>query len=122
MKTSFRTAPALALLMLLGGSAPAVAASFGGAGLLAMAGDDARNSLVNPVQSTLVEISDGGGSAIAAAPDVGTPSGSGASAPPPARAAVRAQDPARYDPSAPAAETPRRPSYRWQSLIPGAIK
>lgn len=26
------------------------------------------------------------------------------------------------DPSAPAAATPKRPSYRWQSLVPGAIK
>jgi len=26
------------------------------------------------------------------------------------------------DPSAPAASTPRRPTYRWQSLVPGAIK
>ncbi len=26
------------------------------------------------------------------------------------------------DPAAPAAATPRRPSYRWQSLVPGAIK
>jgi len=26
------------------------------------------------------------------------------------------------DPSAPVAATPRRPTYRWQSLVPGAIK
>lgn len=26
------------------------------------------------------------------------------------------------DPAAPAAATPRRPIYRWQSLVPGAIK
>lgn len=26
------------------------------------------------------------------------------------------------DPAAPAAATPKRPSYRWQSLVPGAIK
>lgn len=26
------------------------------------------------------------------------------------------------DPSVPAASTPRRPTYRWQSLVPGAIK
>ena len=26
------------------------------------------------------------------------------------------------DPSAPAAATPHRPTYRWQSLVPGAIK
>ena len=26
------------------------------------------------------------------------------------------------DPSAPIAATPRRPTYRWQSLVPGAIK
>jgi len=26
------------------------------------------------------------------------------------------------DPAAPAAATPRRPTYRWQSLVPGAIK
>ena len=25
-------------------------------------------------------------------------------------------------PSGPAAETPKRPTYRWQSLVPGAIK
>lgn len=25
-------------------------------------------------------------------------------------------------PSPPAAETPKRPTYRWQSLVPGAIK
>lgn len=25
-------------------------------------------------------------------------------------------------PSSPAAETPKRPTYRWQSLVPGAIK
>lgn len=26
------------------------------------------------------------------------------------------------DPSQPAAATPKRPTYRWQSLVPGAIK
>ena len=26
------------------------------------------------------------------------------------------------DPSAPVTATPRRPTYRWQSLVPGAIK
>lgn len=26
------------------------------------------------------------------------------------------------NPAAPAAATPKRPSYRWQSLVPGAIK
>jgi hypothetical protein len=26
------------------------------------------------------------------------------------------------DPTQPAAATPRRPTYRWQSLVPGAIK
>ena len=26
------------------------------------------------------------------------------------------------DPAAPVAPTPKRPSYRWQSLVPGAIK
>jgi len=26
------------------------------------------------------------------------------------------------DPSPPAAATPKRPTYRWQSLVPGAIK
>lgn len=26
------------------------------------------------------------------------------------------------DPAMPAAATPRRPTYRWQSLVPGAIK
>jgi hypothetical protein len=31
-------------------------------------------------------------------------------------------DQADLDPAAPAAATPRRPSYRWQSLVPGAIK
>lgn len=30
--------------------------------------------------------------------------------------------PAFDAPSPPAAETPKRPTYRWQSLVPGAIK
>lgn len=42
----------------------------------------------------------------------------------PARAPDALPPPAvqQGDPSAPAAATPKRPSYRWQSLVPGAIK
>ena len=97
-----------------------------GFGLLAMNSDSA-NGLANPGRSALIETPDGGGGGSLGARALRGADG-GAAAPRPAAgaAAADALPPkaigAFDDPSQPAAPTPKRPSYRWQSLVPGAIK
>jgi hypothetical protein len=106
------------------GTAPAHASSFRGLGLLAMNGSDDAHGLGTPGRGALVELPDSGGGSMSPRAvrggDGALPAhagGTGAST----GAADDADEPA-FDPSAPAAQTPRRPSYRWQSLVPGAIK
>jgi hypothetical protein len=124
MKKRFIILVALAAVM-----ATAVAsgqnAPLRGVGLLALNASEPGSA-----RSTLVEMpdgSDGGGS-------VGARALRGGDNAMPSRSAYgSAQDtvvpdelPPRNAPStnpaAPAAATPKRPSYRWQSLVPGAIK
>jgi len=93
-----------------------------GMGLLALEASDA----VPSTRRALVEPPDGGGGA------VGARAQRGSDGVPAGRAAVRddslpdALPPKPIldagDPTPPAAATPKRPSYRWQSLVPGAIK
>ena len=95
-----------------------------GIGLLALEAGDSRSASPGG-GSALVELpDDGGGGAVGARAQRG--SGDGMHAPVHDRAPVPdALPPAaivRGDPAAPAAATPKRPSYRWQSLVPGAIK
>ncbi|MBX3687922.1 hypothetical protein [Dokdonella sp.] len=75
-------------------------------------------------RSTLVDPGDGGGGATLKT--MGNPLAAGARA---AAAAVDADasttanaGTASGDPVAPATLSPKRPTYRWQSLVPGAIK
>lgn len=96
-----------------------------GFGLLALNGDSA-NGLGNPGRSALVETPDGGGGSLGPHALRGADGGAVAPRPAAGAAAPDALPPraigAFDDPSQPAAPTPKRPSYRWQSLVPGAIK
>ncbi|MBN8728309.1 MAG: hypothetical protein J0H15_11500 [Xanthomonadales bacterium] len=107
---------------LFAGAAPAQAGSLRGLGLLAMNGDDAHG-LGGPGRGSLVELPDSGGGSMSPRAvrggDSALPARSGGASAPPS--ADEAGEPG-FDPSAPAAQTPKRPSYRWQSLVPGAIK
>jgi len=101
---------------------PAQASSLRGLGLLAM-NDDARG-LGDAGRSSLVDLPDSGGGsmgprAVRGADSV-LPARSGGA--PAASTATGDGVETAFDPSAPAAQTPKRPSYRWQSLVPGAIK
>jgi hypothetical protein len=116
---------ALFLVVLLGTTASASAlaqsASLRGAGLLALNTTEARAS-----GSTVVETTDSGGGS------TGARALRGSDASPRARSEAdivsTMPDPlpekliGNGDPAAPAAATPKRPTYRWQSLVPGAIK
>ncbi|HEY0179371.1 MAG TPA: hypothetical protein VGC30_07045 [Dokdonella sp.] len=93
-----------------------------GIGLLALGATELPSGLGTAApggaRSSLVDVPDSGGGshgAVRAAPAV----------PEPAAAATPDALPLKplaVDPAAPAAPTPKRPSYRWQSLVPGAIK
>ncbi|WP_395679615.1 hypothetical protein [Dokdonella sp.] len=112
---------ALLLVVLLGTTASASAlaqgASLRGAGLLAL---DTTESHANAV----VEMIDSGGGS------TGARALRGSDASPRARGDAERVAPVPDplpekligDPAAPAAATPKRPTYRWQSLVPGAIK
>ncbi len=91
-----------------------------------LAGASASAASDYPLSGTpgkLVESVDcDGGGAPTKAPIASAPAGTAS----PVRDAA-STDPLRSgslgtDSSAPAAVTPRRPTYRWQSLVPGAIK
>ena len=101
-------------------SALAQSASLRGAGLLALNTTESRAS-----GNTVVETIDSGGGS------TGARALRGGDAPARARndadvAVVPDPLPEKLigsgDPGAPAAATPKRPTYRWQSLVPGAIK
>ena len=121
-------ATAALLASLTAGAALAQSAPLRGIGVLALNAADVQ--VVPGTRNAAVETSDGGGGGGTAirnergSGDVGVVRGgvrreSEALLPdalPPA-AAVHASDPA-----APVVGTPKKPSYRWQSLVPGAIK
>lgn len=102
-----------------------------GVGLLALnaAGDSDSNGLGSTGSSgsrgMMVDAPDEGGGGtprnlrgggdVGAVPNRSAPSKSPDALPPSAIAPTG-------DPAAPAVATPKRPTYRWQSLVPGAIK
>lgn len=96
-------------------------------GLLALNSDDSHSGLGNSSRSTLVETPDSGGGSIGARALRGADGNAASAASRPTDAMAPDALPSRAivpfdDPSQPAAPTPKRPSYRWQSLVPGAIK
>lgn len=99
-----------------------------GVGLLALEANESHGLGALPGgRNTLVETPDSGGGSVGARAMRG--GGDSASSSP---RLMRGDDvgsidtppakPVVGDPSPPAAATPKRPSYRWQSLVPGAIK
>lgn len=100
-----------------------------GVGLLALEANESHGLGALPGgRNTLVETPDSGGGSVGARAMRGGGDSAGGGA-----RLMRADDagsidsaPAKPvvggDPSPPAAATPKRPSYRWQSLVPGAIK
>jgi hypothetical protein len=110
---------AAAAAVLSGRPAFAQSASFGSIGLLAMNAVESRGD--SRARGALVDTPDAGGGLSAGRAARGTDA--------PARththdddAAIDAPGLQPGDPSTPVAPTPKRPSYRWQSLVPGAIK
>lgn len=95
--------------------------------LLALNTDSPRDAFDHAGRS-LIDSTDSGGGSTGARARRGVDGGAASSAP------YMADDPTPADtlpprgivpfedPSQPAAPTPKRPSYRWQSLVPGAIK
>lgn len=110
----------LAATILVGFSiSPAFAQSapLGVIGLLALNSSDAHAT------TTQVEVPDAGGGG--AGGMHGLRGGDGPAGPPDRSATIiepAAVPPIGGDPGMPAAATPKHPSYRWQSLVPGAIK
>lgn len=93
-----------------------------GMGLLALEASDT----VPSARRALVESPDGGGGGIGARAQRGSDGTSAGRSTPHDDSAPDALPPKPIldagDPTPPAAATPKRPSYRWQSLVPGAIK
>lgn len=94
-----------------------------GAGLLAL---NSTESLATSPTSRGLDIIDSGGGSTGARALRGSDTNP-RTAPTEADAPARADDElgkviGSGDPSQPAAATPKRPTYRWQSLVPGAIK
>ena len=97
-----------------------------GVGLLALNASDARSSTGGPsgARTTLIEVPDGGGGGLVGARAI---RGAGDSTArdtdaPAATESLHARTIAPGDPTAPATMTPKRTNYRWQALVPGAIK
>lgn len=96
--------------------------------LLALNTDSPRNALDIGGRSSLIDSSDGGGGSTGArarhgVDGSGSPAVSGTGDESSAADALPPRGIVPFeDPSSPAAPTPKRPSYRWQSLVPGAIK
>jgi len=127
--------PVVALMavaaMLFGAAAWAQEAPLRGVGLLALNASDASSGLGNAQpRGALVETPDSGGGGATTrngrgAGDIGPAARLPHVDEPATRAIPDALPPAvlpHGDPTTPAAATPKRPSYRWQSLVPGAIK
>lgn len=121
MKASLIALAAVAALL----TVPAIFAQeapLRGAGLLALASAGDSRSGIGRARDTLVEIPASGGGGTR---DVRGSDGRGTTrAPQPAAATPDALPPRTMqgDPAVSPVETPKRPSYRWQSLVPGAIK
>ncbi len=129
----FMNKPVLALAFVVGLACGATAfaqdAPLRGVGLLALnAAGDSDNGLGNTqgrsLRNVMVDMPDeGGGSEPRAARggDAGAaPTRPGAT--PKTPDALPPGPIQQVDPAAPNVATPKRPSYRWQSLVPGAIK
>jgi hypothetical protein len=127
--------PVLAIVaiaaLLSGAVAWAQEAPLRGVGLLALNASDAQSGLGNAQShGALVETPDSGGGGTTTrngrgAGDIGPAARLPRAAEPPAQTVPDELPPAALahgDPATPAAATPKRPSYRWQSLVPGAIK
>jgi hypothetical protein len=103
-----------------------------GVGLLALNASESRSGPGNAPggHNALIEIPDGGGGGFGArAARGGDDTGPAASLSQADSDSITVPDAlppkvviAPGNPAAPAAPTPKRPSYRWQSLVPGAIK
>lgn len=91
-----------------------------GVGLLALASGESRGG-IGGARDSLVEIPDSGGGGLR---DVRGSDGRGTTRAPQPAATPDALPPRTIqgDPAVSPVETPKRPSYRWQSLVPGAIK
>ena len=118
-----KTALLVLLLAVVSDTASAQSAPLRGAGLLAL--NSTESLATNPVAKALDMADSGGGSTGARALRGGDANPRTA----PTAADAGAPDSGDFgkvvgsgDPSQPAAATPKRPSYRWQSLVPGAIK
>lgn len=113
---------AAAVAALASSAACAQNAPLRGMGLLALEASDA----VPGTRRSLVESPDGGGGAIGARAQRGSDGASSGRATAREETTPDALPPKPMldagDPTPPAAATPKRPSYRWQSLVPGAIK
>ena len=72
----------------------------------------------NPSNKLVESIDTGGGGSVAGTHGAAPTASAGHAASTSREAAVSTDN----DPSAPVTATPRRPTYRWQSLVPGAIK
>ncbi|MEO7323941.1 MAG: hypothetical protein ABIW82_03850 [Dokdonella sp.] len=122
---------ALAILVIATSTSGAFAQSapVRGVGLLALNASDARSSAGGPsgARTTLIEVPDGGGGGLVGvratrgsgdggrfARDTDAPVAPDAL---PAKASI-----APGDPTAPTTMAPKRTNYRWQALVPGAIK
>lgn len=130
----FMNKPVLALAFVVGMTCSAIVFAQGaplrGVGLLALnAAGDSDGGLGNAqgrsIRNVMVDMPDegGGGESRAA-----RGSGDGGATPTRPGAAPKTPDALlpgviqQVDPAAPNVATPKRPSYRWQSLVPGAIK
>lgn len=119
-----KSAIALIAVVLATFNVAALAQDMRGVGLLALNTDDSRGGLADPGRSSLIETPDSGGGSGARAlrGSDGAPTAR-ASEPADGADALPSKASAPFDdPSQPAVPTPKRPTYRWQSLVPGAIK
>lgn len=100
-----------------------------GVGLLALNASDARSSTggASGARTTLIEVPDGGGGGLIGARAIRGAGDGGsiardADAPATSESLHAKTSIAPGDPTAPATMTPKRTNYRWQALVPGAIK
>ncbi|MCK9537539.1 hypothetical protein [Dokdonella sp.] len=124
----------LATVLLVTALAPFAAGAAAGTGAfdgfdtLATSSDEGNAGLGDTPAAATQDASDLGGGSLHGGNFGGVdgalpaPAGKVDSATPPEAAPAPGSADATFDPSVPAAQTPKRPSYRWQSLVPGAIK
>ncbi|MEO5626502.1 MAG: hypothetical protein ABIQ70_10885 [Dokdonella sp.] len=128
MKT-FAIALAVLVTATSASAALAQSAPVRGVGLLALNASEVRSSAggTSGTRTTLIEVPDSGGGGLVGARAARGSGDGGRSAHDtdapvapdalPAKASI-----APGDPTAPATMTPKRTNYRWQTLVPGAIK